>query len=101
AGHGVQGGARIADSLTHVMDVPATILEVAGVPYPDSRDGKPVPPLLGKSLTPILSGESDAVRGPTDWIGWEMFGNRAVRMATGNWCRSAPPTAPGTGSCTT
>jgi len=83
AGHGVQRGARIADSLTHLMDIPATILEVAGVPYPDTRDGKPVPPLLGKSLTPIPSGESDAVRGPADRIGWVLFGNRAVRM--GDW----------------
>jgi arylsulfatase A-like enzyme len=83
AGEGVRGGARLSDGLAHVMDIPATILDVAGVPHPETFEGKPVAPLQGRSLAPILSGESDAVRGPSDWIGWEIFGNRAVRMD--NW----------------
>jgi arylsulfatase len=80
AGTGVEGSARISDAVAHVMDIPATILDVAGVPYPESED---VPPLQGRSLAAVLSGAETTVRGPEDWIGWELFGNRAVRM--GDW----------------
>jgi arylsulfatase len=42
-----------------------------------------VAPLQGKALTPILGNASGAVRGPEDWIGWQLFGNRAIRQ--GDW----------------
>jgi arylsulfatase len=65
------------------MDVPATILDTAGVTHPETFDGKPVAPLQGRSLAPVIEATSDSVRYPTDWIGMELFGNRAVRM--GDW----------------
>jgi arylsulfatase len=83
AGKGVQDGGRVSDAVSHIMDIPATILEAAGVSYPRSVEENAGPPLLGRSILPILEGESDAVRSASDWIGWELFGNRAVRM--GNW----------------
>lgn len=83
AGDGVQGSGRLLDAFVHVMDIPATILDVAQVSYPDERDGTAIAPLLGRSLSPVLTGDSDAVRGPADWVGWELFGNRAVRA--GSW----------------
>lgn len=82
-GTGVTGSARISDALAHVTDIPATILDVAGVAHPGEAEGADVAPLMGRSLAPILSGESASVRGPDDWIGWELFGNRAVRR--GDW----------------
>jgi len=83
AGKGVTGSGRISDAVAHIMDIPATILEVAGVRHPDLYQGKPVAPLLGVSLVPVLQNSRDAVRSPEDWTGWELFGNRAIRM--GNW----------------
>ncbi|MBL8906162.1 MAG: hypothetical protein JNM20_05740 [Rhizobiales bacterium] len=83
AGKDVGGSGRISDAVTHIMDIPATILDVAGVSHPSTYHDKPVAPLQGRSLTPILSNKSDSVRGPSDWIGWELFGNRAVRE--GDW----------------
>ena len=80
AGTGVEGAARVSDAVAHVMDIPATILDAAGVAYPDSTD---VPPLQGRSLAPILEGADATVRGAEDWIGWELFGNRALRL--GDW----------------
>ena len=65
------------------MDIPATILDVAGVAHPGDAEGTEVAPLQGKSLGPVLADDQPEVRGPTDWIGWELFGNRAIRM--GNW----------------
>jgi arylsulfatase len=83
AGDGVSGGGRISDAVTHVMDIPATILDVAEVAHPDTFEGKPVAPMQGLTLSPVLHDEADAVRGETDWTGWEIFGNRAIRM--GDW----------------
>jgi arylsulfatase A-like enzyme len=83
AGRGVEGSGRISAALTHIMDVPATILDAAGVAYPETFDGKPIAPLQGKSFAPVLRATSDQIRSPSDWIGWELFGNRAVRM--GDW----------------
>lgn len=80
AGTGVEGSARISDAVAHVTDIPATILEAAGVAYPDRTD---IAPLQGRSLAPILTGAEAAVRGPEDAIGFELFGNRALRM--GDW----------------
>ena len=83
SGSKVTGSGRISDAVVHVKDIPATILDAAGVPHPDTFEGKSVVPLQGKPLTPILSNQSAAVRGPDDWTGWELFGNRAIRQ--GDW----------------
>jgi arylsulfatase len=83
AGSGVANPGRISDAVTHVMDISATILDAAGVAYPETFDGRSIAPLEGRSIMPVIEGTSDSVRAPTDWIGMELFGNRAVRM--GDW----------------
>jgi arylsulfatase A-like enzyme len=83
AGYGVSGSGRIVDSLTHVTDLPATFLSLAGVSYPKIFEGENVFPLQGKVLSPVLNATQRSVRGQNDWIGWELFGNRAIRQ--GNW----------------
>jgi arylsulfatase len=83
AGEGVNGGGRISDAVTHIKDIPATILDAAEVDHAAAFEGRQVAPLQGLSLKPVLNRESDAVRGPSDWIGWELFGNKAVRQ--GDW----------------
>jgi arylsulfatase A-like enzyme len=82
AGKGVDGSARVEDGFAHVMDIPATILDVAGVAHPGA-EGTDIAPLQGKSLAPVLADPTVEVRGPQDWIGWQLFGNRAIRMD--NW----------------
>lgn len=83
AGSGVANPGRISDAVTHIMDVSATILDAAGVAYPETFEGRAIAPLEGRSIMPVVEGTSDSVRAPTDWIGMELFGNRAVRM--GDW----------------
>ena len=79
SGKGGTGGGRISDGMTHVTDVSATILAAAGVASPGAFEGKPVLPVQCRPLTPVLAGAADAVRGAEDWLGWELFGNRAIR----------------------
>ena len=67
----------------HVADIMPTLLEVAGSSYPDSVDDRPVPAMIGKSWSAVLSGEAESPRSDDDYVGWELFGNRAIRQ--GDW----------------
>ncbi|UCH11801.1 MAG: arylsulfatase [Fidelibacterota bacterium] len=64
----------------HVIDLMATCCDLAGVPYPETYQGRDIHPLEGKSLLPILQGEQ---RQGHDALYWEHEGNRAVRR--GRW----------------
>jgi len=82
AGPGVVGG-RISDAFLHVTDVTPTVLDFAGVTHPDTRNGKPILPLEGRSWEPLLEGKATEVRSAGDIVGWELFFQRAVRQ--GDW----------------
>jgi arylsulfatase A-like enzyme len=64
----------------HLIDLMATCTDVGGVEYPKTYKGRSITPLEGKSLAPILRGET---RQGHDAIFWEHEGNRAVRQ--GSW----------------
>ncbi len=67
----------------HVADIMPTLLEVAGTAYPDSTDGRQLPAMIGNSWTDVLAGTADSPRSDDDYMGWELFGNRAIRQ--GDW----------------
>ena len=46
----------ISPELSHITDITATCLDVAGVAYPAEFNGRQVLPLAGKSLLPVLQG---------------------------------------------
>lgn len=71
------------DSTAHVMDVAPTLLEWAGVSYPPSYQGRKVLPMKGKSMAPFLSKKKSSIRKENDILGWELFGQRALRK--GKW----------------
>jgi arylsulfatase len=73
----------INHGLMHVADLMPTLLEIAGTSYPQSRDGRELPPLMGKSWGPVLAGQAESPRTDQDWLAWELFGNHAVRQ--GDW----------------
>jgi arylsulfatase A-like enzyme len=85
-------------SLLHVMDITPTLLESDGVEHPARQDGSEVPPLQGRSMWPLLAGRQREIRTDTDWLGWDLFGNRAIRR--GDWkLLYLRPAARGIGSC--
>ena len=67
----------------HVADVMPTLLEIAGAGYPGTRDGRELPPLLGKSWGKVLAGQAESPRSEQDYLAWELFGNHALRQ--GDW----------------
>lgn len=82
AGPGVKNAGAINPAVLHVTDLVPTFLDFAGVQHPSVKDQK-LAPLRGKSLLPLLAGSVDSVRTGNDWIGEELFGNRAIRQ--GDW----------------
>jgi len=83
SGKNVADSGRISDAVVHVKDIPATILEAAGVTPPTEFGGRKVAAIQGKDIAPVLSNSADTIRSPEDWTGWELFGNRAIRQ--GDW----------------
>lgn len=73
----------INNGVMHVNDLMPTLLDVAGATYPKTHDGQDVPALAGKSWTSVLAGQAESPRTDRDAIGWEVFGNRALRQ--GDW----------------
>jgi arylsulfatase A-like enzyme len=81
----IKRGGMLTDQVGHIMDLMPTLLEVAGVDYPDSRGGRKLMPLEGLSLLPILEGRE---RKGHEALYWKFGQCRAVRM--GKWKLVAP-----------
>lgn len=70
----------LTDQLAHVIDLTPTFLEAAGLEHPPDLDGRPVHPVDGRSLMPVLRG---ATREPPEALYWQWSRGRAVRQ--GRW----------------
>ena len=64
---------------THLIDIMATCVDLAGASYPKEFNGKPITPMEGESLLPAFDGQQLKPRA----IFWEHEGNRAMR--DGDW----------------
>jgi arylsulfatase len=76
-------GALNTEAILHVKDIAPTLLDIAGVDHPDRFEGRDVLPMQGESWVPMLEGDVTSVRSGDDWLGFELWGNRAVRQ--GPW----------------
>ena len=104
---GARAGA-VAPALTHVNDIVPTLLDVVGIaPHDGLYGGRKVQPLSGHSLLPLLNGQADSVRGPSEVLGYEMAGSAALfkgdyklvkniaPLGDGQWRLFHLPTDPG------
>jgi arylsulfatase len=71
---GIASKGELRDQPAHLIDISATVYDLAGAKYP-----KDAPPLEGKSLVPVFANKPI----DRDAIFWEHEGNRAMRV--GNW----------------
>ena len=77
-------------------DIAATILRFARVDTPNGRyAGKPVLPITGKDLSPILRGEVEGVYEETDTVGYELTGHSALFRGNYKLVRNLQPLGDG------
>jgi arylsulfatase A-like enzyme len=80
---GVENAGKLRHAVAHVIDIPATILEVAGadlVKFNESAKTAGAATCYSESLLPAMETDQALKR---DWIWWLHDGNRALRK--GNW----------------
>jgi arylsulfatase len=76
---GISGKDEFRSEPSHLIDIMATCVDVAGGTYPTSYNRQSIIPMEGKSLVPTFANQSL----DREAIYWEHEGNRAVRM--GKW----------------
>jgi arylsulfatase len=81
---GLRAQGPFTPEVGHVIDLLPTFLELAGVAYPETFQGRQLTPLAGRSLVPVLRGGRLGER----TLAWEHEGNRALRV--GDWKLVAP-----------
>ena len=82
AGPGISAGRR-STALARVADIAPTLLELAGVDYPDSYQGRQLAPLTGSSMLPLLQGGATETHATDASFGWELHGQKA--LISGRW----------------
>lgn len=79
----IEGG-RHSDAFGTIMDLMPTFLELAETKHPGTHyRGEEVLQPQGRSLLPLLNGESARIHPEDTYVGWELFGHRGVRQ--GDW----------------
>ena len=80
----------------YVNDLVPTVLEVAGIEHPGTRfKGKKIHPLSGKSMWPLLTGNSDTVHGNDNAVGYELAGSSAIFQGDFKLVRNPAPKGTG------
>jgi arylsulfatase A-like enzyme len=77
---GIKAKGEIRHTPGHLIDVVPTLLELSGVPAPETWAGEPRPPLPGRSLVPAFARD---VTIPHDFLYFNHEGNRGLRV--GDW----------------
>ncbi len=91
-GPGVSAPGAISHSVLMVSDVAPTLLELAGVEYPEgSYDGREILPQTGRSFTRLLSNPGAIVHDEHEVLGLELWGRIAVRKGDWKLLRTEPP----------
>jgi arylsulfatase A-like enzyme len=75
------GGGRVFNEAVSVMDLAATLLDLAGAVYPQTFGEATLPEPVGRSLVPVLEGGS--IQSPV-YLHWDLYGQKAV-LQDGRW----------------
>jgi arylsulfatase A-like enzyme len=77
---GIARPGRLTDEFGHVIDLMPTVLDLAGASYPETLEGRPLPPIEGQSLGPVFRDDALNRQRP---LFWAYGGNWAIR--DGDW----------------
>lgn len=85
-------GGSVAKGFAHVTDMPMTLLKLAGVAPQQGRfAGRPVEPMTGVDLTPMLTGAALSVHSADKPLGYELSGNAVVFKGDYKLVKNLPP----------
>lgn len=91
-----QGKGQMLGAFSWATDLAPTLLAAAGVSPPKGRfAGRPVLPMSGKNLLPLLRGEASQVYDPSETIGYELTGHGVLFQGDYKALRHAPPVGDG------
>lgn len=90
AGTGIPARGHVSQ-FSFITDIAPTILDLAGVSSVAEFDGRAVKPMTGRSLLPLLKGESDEHYAADDAVGLEAAGNAALFRGDHKLVRNMPP----------
>jgi len=91
-----QDRGAVVDAFSWATDIAPTLLAAAGVAPPEGRfGGRPVLPMSGKNLLPVLRGEASAAYGADESIGYELTGHGVLFQGDYKARRHAPPEGDG------
>ena len=92
AGDPLAATAKLTHAFAWATDITPTLLSIAGVDRPGPRyGGRPILPMSGRDLLPVLSGEADRVYGEDDSVGYELTGHAAFFQGDYKLVRNGPP----------
>jgi arylsulfatase len=87
---------RIDQSFLHIRDIMPTILDAANIEQPgESFAGRPVQPIQGNSVLPLLDGRESETGPGVNEVGYELSGMKA--FIAGHWKALWMPLPNGTG----
>jgi arylsulfatase len=95
SGPGIKTDHR-SDAFAYVWDIMPTVLEIAGVEYPDEHRGRKIEPMRGRSMLGLLDGSKEAIYAEDEFIGGEMGNGKWMRQ--GDYKAVMVPKPYGTGS---
>lgn len=82
----------VAAGFSHVTDVTPTLLSLAGVPgHRGEWQGRAVEPMIGRDLTPMLTGSAEDVHPDDVPFGYELSGNAVLFKGDWKMVRNLPP----------
>lgn len=84
-----------SNALSAALDLGPTFVDLAGGTNTTSIRGRAVSPMTGRSLAPLLRGETKAVRGPDETLAFAHGGQRAVFRDHWKALWIGPPNGPG------
>ena len=96
AGAPVAEPGSVIPAFAWATDIAPTILSLAGVAPPGSRyGGRPILPMSGRDLVPLISGTVHRVYGQGDVVGYELTGHAALFQGDYKIVRNLPPQGDG------
>lgn len=96
SGEPAVGSQPLNRAFAWATDITPTILSFAGVSHPGERyAGRPVLPITGRDLTPILKGGAERVYGPDDAIGYELTDHGVLFQGDYKLVVNQPPVGDG------